>query len=60
MKVTLTTQREFFLNLGFKERSKFLQDKFTNKAAQLKQAEVRILAKEQMGELFKVLLVEAP
>ena len=60
LKVTLTTQREFFLNLGFKERSKFLQDKFTNKAAQLKQAEVRILAKEQMGELFKVLLVEAP
>lgn len=56
----LSTQREFFTMLGFRERSRALANNSNqHKQKKLQIAEDRILAKEQMGELFKVMLINA-
>ena len=57
--VNLATQRDFFTALGFRERNEILcRNVSETKKEKLQIAAERILAKEQMGELFKVLLIE--
>jgi len=59
IEVSLATQGEFFSNFGYKERTEALKRKSDRETAKLLDTvQDRILHPNQMGELFKVMLVE--
>jgi len=55
-----STQRDFLLRMGARERFAALRQKNPARAAEVAAAEERLLAPEQMGELFKVLAIVPP
>ncbi len=58
LKSSLITQRQFLLGLGIEQRrERLLQKKSSNEAAEINAAINRLIAPDQMGELFKTLIV---
>ena len=55
----IITQREFLLNLGLGERTSFLAQKHPDQSDNLRQAVERLAGRDQMGDLFKVMVIDS-